>query len=610
MRQLSGCGVGIVWAVAYTGVLAMCGASAKAGAEEEKLFIFQLNTFHQAGDDYDATFRGWVDAAASVGCNAVFTDIQWAHVEPTAGVFSFDAYDERFDYIVSKGLKILVKMNLREKPSFLDEDEYMMYNYENEIVRVNIDYPDVGCFHFHSDYIWDKAAAFHSAVVSHFRDRYEAGTILAYIPVVSQWTEFEYPPSWGITDFSPAAKSAFEDALGVRYGSIDFLNTTLGTTFSGFDEVLPALLSAPGPESPHFSDFMAFRERAMWARVRQLANAVHGADPDAEFGLQVGSMADGSSPGRGTIGVSAVADVLDWFMFDDAPGFDHAFNTDLARTSLPNAKIINEAFGPWIDQVSLEDYLEHVEETFAHGGTGVQFANWDYEDGTVFTNGATYLSGPECATLFAAIRAELESPVLVPEAVDTIMRTVSEIYSDWFSMTVLTPLSAEYETKSSNGANPVAVIYENDYLDLYTDSDNDGLGDFVDTDDDNDGLSDTEEDVHGTDPQNADSDDDGLSDLEETVDLDPETPGVQNPFDPCDEDSTGDDGAEGPDGIPDGQNDWDGDGMSNAQESAWGFNPIDPLSFGLLPLSSCWVLLSLFAAALMALRRRGLDNAR
>ena len=80
-----------------------------------------------------------------------------------------------------------------------------------------------------------------------------------------------------------------------------------------------------------------------------------------------------------------------------------------------------------------------------------------------------------------------------------------------------------------------------------------------------------------------DTDNDGLTDEQETMDLDPEEPGIQNPFDPDDPDSTGDDAAEGPDGMADGLNDWDGDGMSNADEFSWGYNPIDPLSSGILP---------------------------
>jgi len=95
-----------------------------------------------------------------------------------------------------------------------------------------------------------------------------------------------------------------------------------------------------------------------------------------------------------------------------------------------------------------------------------------------------------------------------------------------------------------------------------------------------------------------DTDGDGLSDAQEIEDLDPISAGVQNPFDPCSADTTGDDGFIGPDGIPDGQNDWDGDGMTNAEEFRWGFNANDAESYGILPAASVWSLVMLAALLL------------
>lgn len=96
----------------------------------------------------------------------------------------------------------------------------------------------------------------------------------------------------------------------------------------------------------------------------------------------------------------------------------------------------------------------------------------------------------------------------------------------------------------------------------------------------------------------TDSDSDGLSDTDETRDLAPETPGVQNPFDPFEADSTGDDRGDTPDSIRDGFNDWDGDGLSNSTEFHFGLNPIDFESCGQVPSSSRPVLL--LAACLLA----------
>ena len=106
------------------------------------------------------------------------------------------------------------------------------------------------------------------------------------------------------------------------------------------------------------------------------------------------------------------------------------------------------------------------------------------------------------------------------------------------------------------------------------DFDGDGLVNSVET---NTGIYVDESDT-GTDPNNPDTDGDGLKDGDEVRDLDPDTAGVQNPFDPLDPDSTGDNFSDEPDGVPDGQNDYDGDGQTNEYELRYRANPLDPAS--------------------------------
>lgn len=67
-----------------------------------------------------------------------------------------------------------------------------------------------------------------------------------------------------------------------------------------------------------------------------------------------------------------------------------------------------------------------------------------------------------------------------------------------------------------------------------------------------------------------DADLDGLKDFDETRDMDPTIPGVQTPLDMRRGDVLGDDLSFAPDGVPDGENDTDGDGESNADEIAAG----------------------------------------
>jgi len=90
-----------------------------------------------------------------------------------------------------------------------------------------------------------------------------------------------------------------------------------------------------------------------------------------------------------------------------------------------------------------------------------------------------------------------------------------------------------------------------------------------------------------------DSDGDGIRDGDEVRDLDPHTAGVQNPFDPADPDSTGDSFQNTADGVPDGRNDYDGDGMSNKDELTFGYNPMDPGSWAEVPAATVITLYAL-----------------
>ena len=174
--------------------------------------------------------------------------------------------------------------------------------------------------------------------------------------------------------------------------------------------------------------------------------------------------------------------------------------------------------------------------------------------------------------------------------------------------------SFTYKLEDSDGlSSNVATVN----IAIDADTDGDGIGNAVDEDDDNDGLTDVEEATHGSDPLNIDSDGDGINDLNETIldtnltNADTDGDGVNdgaevgNGTNPLSTDTDGDgllDGTEGTtdtdnDGILDAlesnttdtdsdgvldqldddnlnpNNDTDGDGVSNSEETEQGTDP-------------------------------------
>ena len=80
-----------------------------------------------------------------------------------------------------------------------------------------------------------------------------------------------------------------------------------------------------------------------------------------------------------------------------------------------------------------------------------------------------------------------------------------------------------------------------------------------------------------------DRDVDGIGDFDESRDLAPDIPGYQNPFSALLSDTTGNAGSLEPDGIPDGDNDFDDDGIINKAELLAGTNPVENLTAPAMP---------------------------
>ncbi|MDB2329084.1 gliding motility-associated C-terminal domain-containing protein [Flavobacteriaceae bacterium] len=128
-----------------------------------------------------------------------------------------------------------------------------------------------------------------------------------------------------------------------------------------------------------------------------------------------------------------------------------------------------------------------------------------------------------------------------------------------------------------------------DYLDDFpldpsedTDTDGDGTGNNSDTDDDNDGVSDADEAADGTDPLDADTDGDGTPDntddfpLDPSEDTDTDGDGTGNNSDTDDDNDGVSDADETTDGTDPLDSDTDNDGLSDSEEIIEGTDPLDP----------------------------------
>jgi PKD repeat protein len=228
---------------------------------------------------------------------------------------------------------------------------------------------------------------------------------------------------------------------------------------------------------------------------------------------------------------------------------------------------------PAVTEVSPDTIEPDVATPLTITGTGFVRASANPDGVFGFATGASVSIGGRSATdvvILSPTRIDCVTPLLdlgqydvTVTNPDTTSGTLSSALE--VSSTDLDGDGLTNEFEVSIGTNP-----EN------ADSDGDGVSDFDEVNFDGNGaynpynptLNPTGTDLDAT---RDDSDEDGLSDRDEIRDLDPDTGGVQNPFDPLDWDSTGE-------GVADGQNDFDGDGQSNAYEFQHDTSPIDESS--------------------------------
>ncbi len=168
---------------------------------------------------------------------------------------------------------------------------------------------------------------------------------LADEPGIAQTASF-----WDF-DMSPHSLAAMRDWLREEYGSLDALNAQWGSSFAGWDAVMPMTTrEAVMREDDNYSawaDFKAWMDVAFARAVRAGTEAVHAADPTARAGLEGMQI-----PGWGGYDYSLLAHSVDVMEI-----YDYGENVETARSLNPGLVILNtsgsggarEAYGVWRD---------------------------------------------------------------------------------------------------------------------------------------------------------------------------------------------------------------------------------------------------------------------
>ena len=341
---------------------------------KDRYFIFRIWNFDIQSL---SAFKSIVDTVAADGFNAIKVHIPWHHAEKTAGVYDYAAFDAMIDYVVKeKGMKVAISLDMTRTTgdTVLTEADIMRDPAGNLCVggsgagnRMQIS--------FNSENAVDRCVAFYKDAVKHYDERY-GDAVLFYLPAFSQYAETEY---WcaGEYDYSDNAKTAFRAFLKESYGTVEALNTALGTAYASFDGVEPP---ATGTSDNLGKLWYSFRHKSLKNVIDRLAAAQEEVTVGTKFSIQLGCVYDSASALRGTYGLSELCENVDVFWIDDGPLSDHSFSMDYVRSCLPaSVELAQEIDGPLQNGATPELYLAQGLICFERGCTYVSAANWSMD---------------------------------------------------------------------------------------------------------------------------------------------------------------------------------------------------------------------------------------
>ena len=304
-----------------------------------------------------SVIKQFIDWSADEGLNCVALDLAWSEVEREKGAFDFSRYDGWINYAVNRGLWVQLKpwwIN-RQYPRWispeLEQKPLIGTNRLHELTFAN-------------DGLNDHIARFVSETVRHYRGY----PVTCYTPVAASAAELEYSHGdW--RDASDWALDQYREWLGRKYPG---RNTDEATMPENLDVT-------PGEPDlrAHVNDWFRYREWSLKQLVDRLGKAIHEADPEAVFAIQVGRAQDGPScPRRASVGVFYWGESADMVIADPQPrdGDSMGYLIDTIRG---NGKIAAmELDAPARFELPMDDYRDNTVDCWRHGGTWSSWANW------------------------------------------------------------------------------------------------------------------------------------------------------------------------------------------------------------------------------------------
>lgn len=325
-----------------------------------------------------------IRAARQNGLNAVYLAIPWdkIYINSPTETPSWERFDEQINLATSLGMKVALRIHLGRHNTRINGF------WENSDKQIsNAGQPMIGgygdtFFGFDNQPITNKALAFVREAVNRYKYLQTENKLLFVSVTNTPTQEGEY--SGGIIengkdvitvyDYSESMTKGFQAWLKPNYKKIQRLNYLWGTNYKSFEEVpMPSSRWEPYQtfRQRFGKDLYIYRHNVMKQFVNQMISAVKTIDPKIKFLADYGSVFDGASAIRGTLGYKSLSEKADGIKVnDDLISHDHRWSVDILKSDTPPHFITaNELFvNAGVDNGT---HLKQINENFAHGANVV-----------------------------------------------------------------------------------------------------------------------------------------------------------------------------------------------------------------------------------------------
>ncbi|WP_428653559.1 immunoglobulin domain-containing protein [Runella sp.] len=307
-------------------------------------------------DNLYESYANMVPAAKAMGCNSVYIAVRWDITKcPSFQCISDPNVASEWrpvDNVINKALqsgiqKIALRIHLGANNAYgINRSGFIWGGEANEARdmagNVYTDGYNDKMFSLAHQPSVEKAKNFVTEVTQRYKYLQDQGKLLFISVSITSNQEGEYP-HWGIFDYSSYMKESYSNWHLAQYGSTALPPSNLNNEAG--------------------KRWYTFRHLKLKEFLDQMGSAVKAVDSNIKFVLDMGSVYDGASKNRGTLGFEKLSCRADGVKINDDISYNHRFSMDLLRTNAPNKWIMNELF----PQGSTSEKVNFLKESYQHG---------------------------------------------------------------------------------------------------------------------------------------------------------------------------------------------------------------------------------------------------